>query len=60
MMKRSFGIYFLISIALGMAAGCSFTLAIQDANIFYGVECIVTTVAAVLNIACGYDKGEKK
>ena len=60
MMKRSYGIHLLICLALGMAVGCSLILAIQDASIFYGVECIVATVASVLNIACGYDKGEKK
>ena len=60
MMKRSYGIHLLICSALGVAVACSLILAIQDSSIFYGVECIATTIAAVLNILCGYDKDEKK
>ncbi len=60
MMKRSYGVHLLICFALGTAVGCSLKLAIQNDSVFYGVECIVATVALVLNIACGYDKGEKK
>ena len=69
MMKRSYGIHLLIAIVLGMCAGNSLILTIQNViifgtfnifSIFYGVESIVATVACVLNILCGYDKGEKK
>ena len=60
MMKRSHGIHLFICLALAMTVGCFFILAIHNASIFYGVECIVATVAAVLNIACDYDKDEKK
>ena len=60
MMKRSNGIHLFICLALGMAVAGFLILAIHQASIFYGVGCIVVTVAAVLNIACGYDKDEKK
>lgn len=62
MMKWSLGVHLLIVLALGIAVGCSFGLFIENANVFYGVECIVASVASVLNLACGddNDKGEKK
>ena len=58
-MKRL--MYWLRCLVLGAALGSSLVLAIQNASIFYGVECILLTVACILNIACGYGKkGEKK
>ena len=60
MMKRSLGIHVFICIALGLAVGFSAKMAVLDGNISCIVVCIVATVADVLNIACGYDKDEKK
>ena len=60
MMKRSLGIRIFICIALGMAVGCFYELAVLDDNIFYRVVWIMAIIANALNIACGYDKDEKK
>ncbi len=56
MIKRSFGIYCLICLALGMATCEFWILAIQNASIGYGISAIIVTIATILNILCGTDK----
>ena len=56
MIKRSFGIYCLICLALGMATGNFWILAIQHDSIGYGISAIIATIACILNILCGIDQ----
>ena len=59
-MKRSYGIQLFINFAFGMALGCSITLAMERASVFFTLVSIVVSVALALNVACGYDKSHKK
>ncbi len=59
-MKRSYGIQLFINCAFGMALGCSITLAMERASLFFTLVSIVVSVALTLNVACGYDENDEK
>ncbi len=59
-MKRSDGIQLFIDFAFGMALGCSITLAMERASVFFTLVSIVIYVASVLDVACEYDKNDEK
>ena len=59
-MKRSDGIQGFINFTFGMALGCSITLARERASVFFALVSVVVSVGLALNVACGYDKSDKK
>lgn len=59
-MKRSIGVHFFISLALGGAA-THFTLdAMYYSSVFSGVFAAIEIIAIVLNIICGVDKSPEE